>query len=547
MKNIFSFLVLLFLSVPCVLDAQTVLVSNSLKFDESVALTGDAKPAELEGWDFVNCSLTENSPHYVQVNSGGSVTTPQLGDITGNANVSFYIKRLDNSSELELSVVGGSGTIEPEPETYKVNTWIRVNPYLLRNASSTTRISFSGSKFLIAKVEVKDIGDGVFYESFNRCDGTGGRDGDFISNGEACSSNSFDNPNGATDKAMEGKQCIYLAENGYYETSGIPTSETGSYVLTFDVAGRNESRNLAIIYYDANGEEVKKTVPGITKGKWKSYKLLIPEKNVTGITFSANSSYVGSNGGLVYLDEVKVSEVKNASMNEADANADLPASQLGKTVYMQLTRTFKKDIWNTCCLPFDVTANLLKIAADDEELVVELKKLKGITAEGIYSFESAETIPAGEPFLLKVDKEIVNPLFKNVVIKALAPQSKSDVAAPGYSFNGCFGMISLNTDGTNVFIGIDGYLHTPSPTGNVMKGMRAYMVLPEKDATRGIYFEEVVTGSGSPIYASRQVHKGDCSYYNLNGQRVQPSGKGLYILRSSDGLTQGKAKKVIVK
>lgn len=513
-----TFLCGLLLMVGTILEvcAQSIILSNKLQFNSA-----DALASPPDGWNFENCSLAQvpsNTTYFVQLNNG-SITTPRLEGLAGNARIYFLIRPTKSNYTFSLSVEG-AGVLDRESDTYTSGQWSRGVPYLLRNANESTRIVFHGENVMICNVEVSDMGDVIFYESYDRCNGEHGQNGDFTDDDAGSINNSMlDNPmaKDGFKYVLEGNDCVIFRDNGYLYTPFIPSSETGGYILSFKLAGFSNYKSMSVKYTLNSGTTKTKNIAGIPLRGWGDFSVLIPEMDCSkGLEFRGN---------LCFLDELKIYEVKSLSMSESSLEAAVASEWQDKTVCLSLTRTFQEDIWNTCCLPFDFTASLLREAAGNNELEVELRRVSSITSEGVFHFESVLSIPAGEPFLLKVSETVSNPKFRNVVMKALEPASATSPSAPDYAFTGCYGKTTLNTDGTRVFIGTDGELHRPSATGNTMRGMRAYFELPSYEAARGIAFDERPTGIYHPMSPSSSADV----LYNLSGQRVKQPTSGLYI------------------
>ena len=513
-----TFLCGLFLMVGTILEvcAQSIILDNKLQFNSA-----DALASPPDGWNFENCSLAQvplNSTYFVQLNNG-SITTPMLEGLAGNVRIYFLIRPTESDYTFSLSVEG-DGVLDRESDTYTSGQWSRGVPYLLRNANESTRIVFHGENVMICNVEVSDMGDVIFYESYDRCNGEHGQNGDFTDDDAGAIDNSMlDNPmaKDGFKYVLEGNDCVIFRDKGYLCTPFIPSSETGGYILSFKLAGFHKDVLMSVKYTLNSGTTKTKNIADIPLKEWRDFSVLIPEMNrLKGLEFRGN---------LCFLDELKIYEVKSLSMSESSLETAVASEWQDKTVCLSLTRTFQEDIWNTCCLPFDFTASLLREAAGNNELEVELRRVSSITSEGVFHFESVLSIPAGEPFLLKVSETVSNPKFRNVVIKALEPASATSPSAPGYAFTGCYGKTTLDTDGTHVFIGTDGELHRPSATGNTMRGMRAYFELPSYEAARGIAFDERPTGIYHPMSPSSSADV----LYNLSGQRVKHPTSGLYI------------------
>ena len=501
--------------------AQSIILDNKLQFESA-----DALSSPPEGWSFTNCSLEqEGEKWFVMVGDEGSVTTPPLTGLNGNANIVMLVKPSSKSNNYEFNIsVIGEGEVTPTTADYTAGGgWKRVSPFLLKNATSDTRIVFSGNDFEICNVTVTDIGDAVFYESYDRCSGDYGQNGNFGYESTKLTKSMLDNL--LEDKifknitATAGKQCVFFPDDTHISTPAIPASETGCYIVSFRLAGYKSVAKMSMTYYSNNGDMLSSNISDIPSLKWENVNISISDVDHLG--------GLGFYGKQCFLDELKVYEVKALPMSESSSETSIPAEWLNKTVCMSLTRTFQKDIWNTCCLPFDFDASLLHKATGNNNFTVELRHLSDITSEGIYHFGTITTVPAGEPFLLKVGETVSNPEFRNVVVKALTPASATSPSAAGYAFAGCYGKTTLATDGTHVFIGTDGLLHRPTETGNTMKGMRAYMVLPSNQSARGLVFDDTPTA----IEALKPTSSSPSSdvLYNLSGQRVAKPAKGLYI------------------
>lgn len=133
--------------------------------------------------------------------------------------------------------------------------------------------------------------------------------------------------------------------------------------------------------------------------------------------------------------------------------------------------------------------------------------------------------------MLKIDRDLVNPIFHNVVITTSTPSTVTD---DNYSFVGTFGPTALKTDGTNVFLGTDNVLYKPAADSNTLKGIRAYFEIPSGASAR-ISMDDSDEATGIKTLKSNVDEN---KVYNLQGQQVSRTAKGLYIING---------KKVILK
>ena len=110
------------------------------------------------------------------------------------------------------------------------------------------------------------------------------------------------------------------------------------------------------------------------------------------------------------------------SMTFADNvdNTVIMEALYGETLDITIGRTFKAGIYNTCCLPFDLSAS--EIAASPLAGAT-LKNYNGADVTGtgaerdlnIYLSDLTDIV-AGKPFLIKPEADIVNPTFNDVTI-----------------------------------------------------------------------------------------------------------------------------------
>ena len=139
-------------------------------------------------------------------------------------------------------------------------------------------------------------------------------------------------------------------------------------------------------------------------------------------------------------------------------------------------------------------------------------------------------IEAGTPFLIKLNTTFTNPTFNSVTISNTAAQT---IKNNGVSFVGTYSTTTLNADGTHLFITTDGKLAIPTSDGTTMKGMRAYISVPEemKFSVSGarLVFNDSNDDEPSGIQTPTRK-KTPSAIYNLNGQRLKQLRKGLNII-----------------
>lgn len=293
-------------------------------------------------------------------------------------------------------------------------------------------------------------------------------------------------------------------ENGY--TVNITFSQKGTTPLTITSGGETKKADIT----SANG----KNTNGIG--------FLLSMNIKAGNTFTLNA------GNAAYISKIEIVAIPGVTLDEAADDTDTKiANNNGKTVDVTLTRTLTANVWNTICLPFDVTeeqiANVLKSKGNVKEFDRE-----DANTPTIY-FKDATTMTAGKPYLIKPTVAATELLFKGVTIKNVDALDR--MVGDKYNMCGVFGKYEMKTNGTELFLTTQGKFAVPAPTTNVMRGFRAYFFVPKSTAgaALNLSFGEATGIDGVAADAEKNV-----KVYNVNGQYVGTNldalPKGLYIV-----------------
>lgn len=204
-------------------------------------------------------------------------------------------------------------------------------------------------------------------------------------------------------------------------------------------------------------------------------------------------------------------------------------------VDVQLKRSLTPTQWNTFCVPFTISADVIAEKFGAGTLVYTFGSMNG----NVMNFKASTTIEAGKPYIVKPTKEVVDPSFTGVNIVASDPVQLGE---NGFFMQGTYGAkTDLLDDGTNLFLGEGNKFYKPAKGSTKMKGMRAFFIVPQgtnlaalraniDGATTAI--DELTTGVEQPT---------DNRIYNLQGQFVGTSFEGLHGVYVQNG------KKVLVK
>lgn len=183
-------------------------------------------------------------------------------------------------------------------------------------------------------------------------------------------------------------------------------------------------------------------------------------------------------------------------------------------------RTLKAGIWNTFCVPFNLSAEQIKAVLGDD---VQLRAYNGSEGD-IIKFREVTAVNAGEPYLVKVSSVKTNPEFTGVSLVKGAPKVMGDEGKCRMA--GTYSITQLASDGTHLFLSSNKF-YIPFPDDAIMKGLRAYFIVPAgtNAAALRVKIDGTLTSINAIDGALLQVEA--APVYNMQGQRVGNSLEGL--------------------
>lgn len=292
-------------------------------------------------------------------------------------------------------------------------------------------------------------------------------------------------------------------------------SEGGSITFTAP-----EGYNISEVTFNNKSAAFNTTVGTYQNGTWTG--------NEHAVTFTANKTVQLNNAKikLVAVANPTLTLDENAEATVTE-NALSEAVKAGKAYDVTLTRTLTAGVWNTICLPFDVTAEQIANVLKSEGNVKEYGG-EDASKQTIY-FKAATTMKAGVPYLIKPTEGAKEFVFKGVTIKNVDAVDR--MVGDKYNMCGVFGKYAMNTNGTELFLKTDGKFYVPAEGKETMKGFRAYFLVPKSTAgaALNLSFGDATGINGVAVDAEKNV-----KVYNVNGQYVGTSlealPKGLYIV-----------------
>ena len=261
--------------------------------------------------------------------------------------------------------------------------------------------------------------------------------------------------------------------------------------------------------------------------------------------FSLSTIKVGSGEGTNQESKAKynyisvvTNDYKAATVTSSNTLDEVTVNTFNaqNDVDVQLKRSLTPAQWNTFCVPFTISENVIAEKFGAGTKVYTFGSMNG----NVMNFVASTTIEAGRPYIVKPANTVVNPTFTGVNIEAKSPVQSGE---NGFFMQGTYGAkTDLTTDGTNLFLGEGNKFYKPAGTTTAkMKGMRAFFIVPQ--GTNFAALRANIDGATTAIDELTTVveQPTDNRIYNLQGQFVGTSFEGLHGVYVQNG------KKVLVK
>lgn len=239
-------------------------------------------------------------------------------------------------------------------------------------------------------------------------------------------------------------------------------------------------------------------------------------------TGSAQSVIItGTGKAVLETMTVTYSKLPSIDLDESQNNAETISGNADKTVNVKLTRTLKADVWNTFCVPFDVTVEGSPLEG------ATIKQIASVTEKddgAVINFVDAPaTLEAGKAYLVRTATAIVNPTFNGVTVKNVTPTNCS--GNDNYQLIGIYSPLNIDALLYGKVFGINNQDKLAKVKENTsIKGMRAYFLLANSATAAKLNFGGELTGIDA-VDNGEAVMTG--KVYNLNGQYVGNSLEGL--------------------
>ena len=212
---------------------------------------------------------------------------------------------------------------------------------------------------------------------------------------------------------------------------------------------------------------------------------------------------------------------------------------LYNNVFVELTRSFVADNWNTVCLPFVPTSAQANTLFGSGYKLAEFTGVSGTGTTMQFTTIDIAAFEAGKPYLVmpKTGCATGATVLSDVNITAKDP---TPVTFGNYTFTGTFTTKTFSGDdecNTSRFVATGNELQKPN-NSSTLKSLRCYFTVPAA-AARSLSFDVDEEGNTTGVAdINRETITNNGDFFNLAGQRVAQPTKGLYIVNG---------KKVVIK
>ena len=228
-------------------------------------------------------------------------------------------------------------------------------------------------------------------------------------------------------------------------------------------------------------------------------------------------------------------QAQDLTLNETDAEYSVTADTYANVT---LNRTLKaNDTWNSFCVPFDMTAEQLTDNGITEVVALNAATLSE-DGTGKLTFENVETIEAGKPYLVKVEREVTSIKVDGVAVHAATPAATE--AINGVSMVGNYA--SMKVPQGAYFISDNKFYYADQADAVNLKGFRAYITVNETSEVNGAnvlliggLLDDDVTGIEAVANEAAEADK-LVNVYDLTGKMLK---QGVKKSDALNGLTNG--------
>ena len=331
-----------------------------------------------------------------------------------------------------------------------------------------------------------------------------------------------------SEKAHITNDMLYFNEIGDKDPVGqwaqweVTTDHNGLFLFTMNVTSENEQTyKITILDNSENVRDFYETSPGSGAKEIKHYFAL-----ATGTYFvKVENTRSYSKGHLVSFAVTEPAGIVTLDEN-ATSNSEWLEKVGEETTYdVQIIRTIKAGMYNTFCLPFEVSSSQCKDIFGSD---VQIRTLEEATIEDDFvlnlNFKTASDIYPGTPVLIQTSRDIANPVFTGVQFTIAAPSATTKTNA---NYAGTFVKSTLSADENILFLGANNKLFFPTAEIDIL-GMRGWFVVHGSGGASAPAIRSARIVENNQVATDIELVNGKCQ----NGKFIKDG--HLYILRGDE-------------
>ena len=332
---------------------------------------------------------------------------------------------------------------------------------------------------------------------------------------------------------QDGKGRVMLWASGTPLTlQSIPNSNVGTYYLldSSDKLSATVPERLL-----SNGGMYEEWT--FTAAENGTYNVALRNSGVNAYTYLEYSDLTGDVLRNPLAPSASDQKAQWVFVSESEYEAPTLTLKEGDTIYSRPIGTFNvvfkrslaRDIWNTLCCPFPISAVQLKEQFGDDCVLLEFKE---VTGETIY-FNRVESAEAGIPYLLKPTKAASDSTYTFNKVSGFA-EAPTDVRHEGITFIGTF---VRGTVPARAYVWSQNQLYHLTDS-MALYGFRSYMW--EDETVQSKLSNWTIGGSTAIDGIVESFDTKPYDIYNLNGQKVKTNATSLDGLPSGLYIVNGK-------
>ena len=309
----------------------------------------------------------------------------------------------------------------------------------------------------------------------------------------------------------------------------IPTTgnQYVEYTASVDVKVTGTSdEQLTVKFYIGDTQYGESVVKDVTSNDTETFEVVFtPSTSVSGDAYFTIES-----DDIVAFESDKVAVTIAAAM-VLDETVDPEISSTG-TKASVVVKYNAKNGWNTICMPFALTDDILTSIFGTGWKAYEFKSYSA----GVLGFSSTTTFYAGYPYIIYIETAAFHPEGVKQFNVNVADGTANYDQHGGVTFQGTYAPIAdASTINSGSWYGVTtGGEIRPAGASATLKGFRAYFT----GSLSGAHIMTFDDATGIQTVLAPEDVLGNNAIYDLKGQKVQNAKKGLYIMNG---------KKVVIK